>query len=560
MNKKAAFIFLVFTLTTFIISAQTTYLQAGHEDYHLLDRLETMSGSLSPDLFLTLKPVARKGAVNFLMEQRDSGLSLSNTDRYNIAHAISVSSEWASEEDAIDSKKPWFKTIYKKQPDFVRVNNDNFFLAASPILTGQLIQESNNDQSPLLSSTRGFEARGLIAKKIGFYTYVTENYEEPPSYVADWIERQKAVPGTDFYRTPKPGNYDYFLAKAYIDFAVIKNTINVTFGYDKHYIGDGMRTTFLSDFSAPYTFLKINTRIWKLNYQNLFMELTPQIVKATLGPDHRYPHKYAAMHHLSINVAKWLNIAVFESVIFARKDRYEFSYMVPIIFYRHVERALGSPDNVLLGLNFKALAAKHLQFYGQVYLDEFTSKEIRAGNGYWANKFAIQAGAKYFDAFTVKNLDLQGEINIVRPYTYARDSVANYTHYNQPLAHPLGAGFAEVLGQVKYQPVKNLYLSAKGMYYRQTTDTGTANFGGDIFKPYATRSEDYGVALINGVRAHCALLNVNASYELRENLFFDLGVTHRVYASMDGVFPKTETTYILGGFRLNFVKRDYDFY
>ncbi len=29
--------------------------------------------------------------------------------------------------------------------------------------------------------------------------------------------------------------------------------------------------------------------------------------------------KYAAMHHLSMNVTKWLNIGLFEGVIFGRK-------------------------------------------------------------------------------------------------------------------------------------------------------------------------------------------------------------------------------------------------
>ena len=33
---------------------------------------------------------------------------------------------------------------------------------------------------------------------------------------------------------------------------------------------------FFSDFGNNYLFLKINTRIWKINYQNIFMELNPQ--------------------------------------------------------------------------------------------------------------------------------------------------------------------------------------------------------------------------------------------------------------------------------------------
>ena len=49
--------------------------------------------------------------------------------------------------------------------------------------------------------------------------------------------------------------------------------IDVAFGYDKNFIGNGYRSLFLSDFSNNTLFLKLNTRIWKFNYQNLFMEL-----------------------------------------------------------------------------------------------------------------------------------------------------------------------------------------------------------------------------------------------------------------------------------------------
>jgi hypothetical protein len=94
-------------------------------------------------------------------------------------------------------------------------------------------------------------------------------------------------------------------------------------------------------------------------------------------------------------------------VIFSRPDHFEFSYMNPIILYRSIERANGSPDNVNLGLNFKALVAGHLQFYGQAFFDEFKSKELFAGNGWFGNKFGIQMGGKYFDAYTIKNLDIQ---------------------------------------------------------------------------------------------------------------------------------------------------------
>lgn len=560
MSKKLLF-FLTLSLSATVAGAQTTYIPLNSVEYQILDRLETRSGSLSGELFLTAKPVMRKSAVSFLSEvsKNSSATSLSKIDRYNISRSISKSGEWAEERNgAINSKLPWFKTFYKKQPDFLHVNEDNFFLVVNPVMSYQYSNEQNNANS-LFWSGRGFEARGIIADKVGFYTYFTDNQERVPSFVNNWIGKYGAVPGGDFYQTPKPGVFDYMQARGYIDFAAVKDHINVTFGYDRHFLGDGMRSLFLSDFAAGAAFLKLTTKVWKLNYQNLYMELTPQY---TRGADRRLPHKYATMHHLSVNATRWLNIGVFESVMFSRRDRYEFGYLNPIIFYRQIERYMGSPDNVNIGLNAKIIIAKHVQLYGQILLDEFRAKELFSNSGWWANKYGIQAGLKYFDAFTIRNLDLQGEINIVRPYTYSHyDSTANYTHYNQPMAHPLGSGFAEAIGVIRYQPAKNLFITLKGMFYRQGQDTTGSNFGSNIFMEYDTRSTgDFGIGLINGVPANCLTLDGLVSYELRPNLFIDLGATNRRFTYDNNFLPEQNITYIYGGLRLNIARRDYNYY
>ena len=573
---------LLLSALSFTAQSQTTYLQLGQEDYHLLDRLETRQGFLDKNLFIANKPVARKGAVSFLESVRDydagdgvneGAIGLTRIDRYNIAHAISVSGEWAANGDgAIDSRMPWFRgAFYKKQPDLLHVKTPSFFLVANPVISVSGIAESSSlplQKSSLLASSRGVEVRARIANKIGLYTYFADNQEQPPSFVDQYINQRRgslqAVPGADYYQTPSTQTYDYLMARGYIDFAAIKDVLNVTFGYDKHFIGDGYRSLFLSDFSAPSTFLRLNTRIWKLNYQNLYMELTPQYSR---GGDRQLPHKYATMHHLSINATRWLNIGLFESVVFSRGNRFEFSYMNPIILYRSIERANGSPDNVNLGLNFKAVVANHLQFYGQFFFDEFRSSELFAGKGWFGNKFGVQLGGKYFDALGIRNLDLQGEVNLVRPFTYAHyDTSANYTHYNQPLAHPLGAGFGEVIGIARYQPVRNLYLSVKAMYYRQGLDSNGSNFGSNPFRNYNQNTPvnpaetEYGYGLVNGVKSNTLSVNFNASYELKENLFIDLGATYRKQEYDDGILPDYNTKYGYLGIRLNIGRRDYDFY
>ncbi len=178
------------------------------------------------------------------------------------------------------------------------------------------------------------------------------------------------------------------------------------------------------------------------------------------------------MHHLDINITKWLNIGLFEGVVFGRQNRFDFSYLNPIIFYRSIEQQNGSHDNAVAGLDLKANVAKRFQVYGQLMLDEFKLSEIKANRGWWANKFGLQIGAKYIDAFGIKNLDLQIEHNRVRPFTYShRDSVANYTHYNQPLAHPLMANFREIIGIARYQPAPKWMVQAKAIFYQQGRDT-----------------------------------------------------------------------------------------
>ena len=54
---------------------------------------------------------------------------------------------------------------------------------------------------------------------------------------------------------------------------------------------------------------------------------------------------------------------------------------------------------------------------------------------------AYKLGLKYIDVLGIDNLDYQVEWNTARPYTYSHYDDANYTHYNQALAHPVGSKF-----------------------------------------------------------------------------------------------------------------------
>lgn len=545
--------------------AQTTWLPRGDKQEIILDRLE-IKAQKDPLLNLSkTKPYSREFFVpavrNYLNADSALDAHLTKVDKYYVKSLLANNLEWLPEEERehYRSKKLVGNTFYQYPAGLFETHSKDFDLVINPVLNIGYMNEKDNDQS-LFYNTRGITIRGRIAKRIGFHTSLTDNQERYPTYVQDWMTERTAVPGAGYYKDFKAaGGRDFFDARGYITFGATKY-VDVTFGYDKNFIGNGQRSLFLSDFGNNNLFLKLNTRIWKFNYQNLFMELT-NAYKSNPGDD-LLGKKYAAMHHLDINITKWLNIGVFEGVVFGRANRFELGYLVPVIFYRSVERDQGSPDNALVGMDFKANVARTAQLYGQLVFDEFKLSELTAGNGWWANKLGYQLGAKYIDAFTVKDLDLQLELNRVRPYTYSHyDSVANYSHYNQPLAHPLMANFNEWIGVARYRPAPKWMIEGRAMYYTQGLDsTGNVNFGSNLFLPSVTRSGgDYGHEIGSGWKTNTAMASLLLSYELKENLFLELMGMIRRQRYLDPIVPTQKSTIFNIGVRWNIGRRDFYF-
>lgn len=558
-------------LCPFYLNAQTTYLQEGSKDYHFIDRLEIKQKTNSDLNFSSLKPYSRKAIIKEIefynteniqslisgvsKTSNWSGLDLKKVDVYNLNSLLMNNSEWVtgSKKD-FESDYSVLGKLYTTKPNLLEVNVKDFFLVVNPILHLQAGKEKDNNDINFLNR-RGVTARGMIANRVGFSATITSNQERGPQFFGDRVTAMRALPGVGYYKPFKSTGYDYFDARGYITFNAAKY-IDFQFGHDKNFIGNGYRSMFLDDKGDSYMFFKINTRIWKLNYQNIFMELMPQFKKVG---DVLLDRKYAAMHHLSINVAKWLNIGLFEGVVFGRKNRLELQYLNPIIFYRHIEGAIGSPDNAVVGFDFKANFAHKVQLYSQLLFDEFQLSELIKSRGYWANKFGIQAGLKYIDAFGIDNLDVQLETNLARPFTYSHnDSIANYTHYNQPLAHILGGNFQEYIGIVKYQPMPKLSFNGRVIYYKQGLDSLGNNFGANPLENYNTRLREFGYKIGSGNRAKCLNTSLVASYEIKQNLFFEASALYRNFKTIN-IPTKNRTTQFTAGVRWNIGRREYDY-
>ncbi|MFT4062136.1 MAG: hypothetical protein QM642_07240 [Edaphocola sp.] len=549
---------LAFCLWSGTAVAQTTYLPLRTDEYHLLDRLQTLNGRLSNDFHSSIQPIPRKGAATYLLRQRQDVnnriAGMGSIDYYNTERALSISGEWSETADGddgtLDSRKPILKCFYAKQPDCIHVNNDDFFMVANPVV---YLQAGSDSDMPGLRyiSTRGMEARGRILDRLGFYTLIADNQEKAQSYFYQWANRYDAYPGFDYFTQNGSTMLDAFMARGYVDAGFAQEHINVTFGYDKQFKGDGLRSMLLSDFAAPATFLRLRTQVGKLVYENLYLQLTAAYQRS--GGDRLLPRKYAALHHLSMNVLPRLNLGVFESTIFGGTNAFGAQYLIPIIGYNTVARSLGADQKTSLGLNFKALPARGVQVYGQLYADGLNLGKI--SDSYWGNQYALQLGLKYFDAFALGNLDLQIEGNVVRPFTYsANDGVEEYSHYNQPLAYQYGSGTVELTGLVQYQPVKRMTIAAKGMYLKRGDESSDPNSGTNIFAGQWHRMGDYGYGINgNGLANSNIYLNLNINYEARPNIFPEIGFNY-----LDQRTAGTASTYFYAGLRWNIARREND--
>jgi len=365
------------------------------------------------------------------------------------------------------------------------------------------------------------------------------------------------------YRANRNG-YSFFDYTGYLSYTTNNKVFNFQAGRDKHFIGDGYRSVLLSDFAPANPYFKITANVWRLQYSVWYSWMND--VTNAGGLKQNFSNKYGTFHYLSYNVVKEFNIGFFENVIWRGTDTnqvrtFEVNYLNPIIFFRPQEYSLGSPDNSFIGANMNATLFKRLKLYAQIGLDEFFLREIRARNGWWANKQAWQMGFKYINAFGLKGLKVQVEYNQVRPFTYTHGLVdQNYGHYGMPLAHPFGANFKEYQVLLNYRKDK-WAVSWQLMYVQIGKDTSAtaANMGQNIFRSYITRPYEYGHFTGQGDKHNIIQSHLKVTYFLKPelNMRLELGYIQRSETSSRNYI--LENPYIYFGFKTSFwnVYRDF---
>lgn len=384
----------------------------------------------------------------------------------------------------LNKQSEWhYRKLFKEH--LIIVKEPDLQLTADPLLHFEFGKDlADNTPSRISYNSRGAVVEGEIAGKVGFYTSFLESQAFMPDYLSAYANTWDVVPGLGRVKPFKTGGFDYAVATGYVSFNIQKN-VNVQFGHDKRFVGDGYRSMLLSDNAFNYPFVQISSELFKdkLRLTNIYASLQSlNRLPYRSTPEALFERKAATFHILSYLPTEKLEISLFEGTMWQRMDSVRQSIAFNPVFINPAPglgagiNGMNGVNNVVLGITGRYSMLKKVSVYAQIALDDPSS-----------GKTGFQVGVRTFD-LGIDGLDLQVEFNQATNFLFAhQDSLQNYGHYNQPLAHPLGAGFTEVVGIVDYS-YRSFFGKAQINFATFPNDDGQYNLGTNIFRSDANQT------------------------------------------------------------------------
>jgi hypothetical protein len=340
-----------------------------------------------------------------------------------------------------------------KYESLIDVNTEDFILQIDPLFDFTLNRDRADqsiraDTTNFYTNTRGVRARGSVARKFSFETTFLETQSFFADYLNQYVRQWNVAPGQGRVKDFKVTGFDYAIASGYVSFTPVKN-LNLQFGHGKHFIGEGYRSLLLSDnaFNYPYLRSQLNLLQNKIQYTTIFSSLqTLRRMPSVQLREELFVRKAGTFHYLGINPHPHLQLGLFEGIIWKTSENsyphpVSPAFFNPLIGINSIVFRNDEHNHVVNGLNAKLKVLKKAFVYGQYAFSRLNFSR----SGY-------QAGFRWFDFLGITNLHLQAEYNHASPEIYAfSNPVQNFSHYNQPLAHPMGDAFTEMAGFLNYR-------------------------------------------------------------------------------------------------------------
>ena len=558
------FLFLIFSTTVSLIAQFKTY-QPGslQESYLMLSNKNAINGfrfyPQTPELLNLVcntkrytENVVEIALLPSLKSKKAYEYFYYNHPEYNgcIRAGLGASNwvQWLGRKSVLATPTWFYSWRDSIQP------SDNY-LVINPIIDFETGPPANFGRK-LFNNGRGAEVIGKIGGRVAFTTQVYETQIFAKAYTQEMMDSLGVIPGAGFWMKNAWNYGDYLAARGTVHTNLVNtardnNYVLMSFGHDNQFVGYGYRSLILSNFSPASAYLRLNSKIGPFTYQNVFKELTTG--EGFFSGSQVNEKKYLAAHRGALEFGKsGFELGFNEMIIQHRSNGgLDLNYLNPIIFYRSVERDLGSGDNALIAFDARWIK-KAFTFYGQFLIDEFNAKKVIQGKD-WSNKQAYQLGF-YFQPKLPEYGDflLQVELNSVRPYTYSHwDQYTSYTHYNQALAHPLGSNFREGIVRLVLKPnyVRGLMLIHTTMIAIKGFDPYVEgpNYGGNIFRSYNSRVSNDNVNMQQGELGRILNTKIQLLYEVMPNMWITLNAQYRTQSH----FNKSSEYYFSMGWKWN---------
>ncbi len=206
----------------------------------------------------------------------------------------------------------------------------------------------------------------------------------------------------------------------------------------------------------------------------------------------RYPEKYLVIHSAEFFLFSWLELNVFETVVYG--GRLEPLYLIPFSEFFYLQGLNGFRDNSLLGFSTSIDLPYNIDFDFLFYADDLHFNDMIRLDFDTKYKLSFQTGLSWTpEAQQINRLSL--DYLLVTPYMYSHitesDTVdninyQNYTNLGENMGPSLDPNSDRISLKLLLQPVKNLDLELTGRFIRHGNGSvdGSENVGdgdGTIF-------------------------------------------------------------------------------
>ncbi|MDD5765088.1 MAG: hypothetical protein PHW79_02375 [Candidatus Marinimicrobia bacterium] len=395
-------------------------------------------------------------------------------------------------------------------------NGDNFFWF--DVGARARVDWKDNHQKQMVSDRYLF--RGALGKSLTFHTFfarIAKKYN--PSFTEPYDE--------------EIGNWSMFQPDSVVSLDVLQSSL--VYHNDRFDLGlfrqpiswgaSGTNNLILSKNVPMFSYIGFNTRFKgvKLTFLNgSLMNDSTQF--RGLSIEERNRSKYIAAHRLDIPLFHGTTAIGFSEMVIYGDREIELSYVMPFGFFWAAGHSLEDRDNMLMAMDFKTTFLKNVTFYGSALIDEMRFGEL--GNHWWANKHALQAGARFSPTIASIPIDFQAEFTAVRPWTYTHKTLTtDYTQNGICLGFPYGANSQAWFFQIGASFTRRLSVSGQFLHLKQGIDDATHFWGGNPTVSYELRDTtyDHSTKWLMGDIQITNLMKIVCNYELFNDFYIKTG-------------------------------------